>query len=86
MAVLTNLANPKVIGFYLTFLPQFLTPGGWPVRTQLLVLGALITVIGLYSGRLSALLRARPAIRRWLSRACAAILGGLAARLALDTR
>jgi threonine/homoserine/homoserine lactone efflux protein len=94
MAILTNLANPKVILFYLAFVPQFLTPGGLPIWTQMLILGALVTAIGLvmdcavalFSGRLSTLLRARPAFRRWLARTCAAILGALAVRLALDTR
>lgn len=94
MAVLTNLANPKVVLFYLAFLPQFLTEGGWPVWTQLLTLGLILTVlglimdvaIGLLAGTLSRLLMARPAIRRWLNRAAAAIFGGLAVRLVVDSR
>ena len=34
-----NVSNPKVIIFFLSFLPQFLTEGGWPVWIQMSVLG-----------------------------------------------
>ena len=92
MAALTNIANPKVIFFYLAFFPQFVTEGGWATPVQFLVMGAMFIVVGLSvdasvglaSGALSALLRRRPAVQRWLSRVSAAIFGGLAVRLVVD--
>jgi len=92
-AVLTNLANPKVIAFYLAFVPQFLTDGGWPIAGQIAVLGAVITVIGLLmdclvgvaAGAFSDLLQARPSIQRSLKRVSAAVFGGLAVRMITQT-
>jgi threonine/homoserine/homoserine lactone efflux protein len=92
MAVLTNLGNPKVILFYLAFVPQFLDPQGPAIASQILVLGALLVVIGLMmdsaiglaAGTFSSLLASRPAIQRGLQRASAAIFGGLAVRLLAD--
>jgi threonine/homoserine/homoserine lactone efflux protein len=96
MATLTNLANPKIILFYLAFLPQFLStgPGAWPVWQQLLILGALFiavglpvdAVVGLAAGSLMEQVLLRPSVRRRLERAAALIFGGLAIHLALDTR
>lgn len=96
MAALTNVANPKVVLFYLAFFPQFLTTGpqGWPVTAQLLALGCLFIVIGLavdgsvgaLAGTLSDRFLRRGAFHRWLNRVSAAIFGGLAVRLALDAR
>ncbi|QUH06390.1 LysE family translocator [Saccharopolyspora erythraea] len=93
MAVLTNLANPKVILFFLAFFPQFVTPGsGWPVPVQFMVLGATFIAVGLTvdglagfaSGRLSDVLVSRRGVRRWLDRISAAVYAGLAVRLAVD--
>ncbi|MCE7001537.1 LysE family translocator [Kibdelosporangium philippinense] len=89
MAVLTNLSNPKVILFYLAFFPQFIHQDGWPAWVQFLVLGAILICVGLMvdatvgftSGALSEFLVRRPAIRRWMDRASAAIFGALAVRL-----
>lgn len=93
MAVLTNLSNPKVIIFYLAFLPQFITtgPGSIPATAQLLVLGGMLIVIGLsvdatiglLAGTLSEKVLRRPGFRRWLERLSAAMFGALATRLLL---
>jgi threonine/homoserine/homoserine lactone efflux protein len=96
MATLTNLANPKIVLFYLAFLPQFLSTGSgsWPVWAQLLVLGAFFiavgfpvdATVGLTAGGLAEKVLHRPTARRWLDRACALIFGGLAVRLAVEAR
>lgn len=96
MATLTNIANPKVVLFYLAFVPQFLTTGAssWPITIQLLTLGTLFIAIGLLidapigalAGTFSNWLLRHGAFRRWLDRVAAAIFGGLAVRLALDLR
>jgi threonine/homoserine/homoserine lactone efflux protein len=77
--------------FYLAFV-QFLDPQGLPVALQIVVLGAFGVLIGLVmdsgvglaAGTLSTLLASRPAIRRGLKRASAAIFGGLAVRPLAD--
>jgi threonine/homoserine/homoserine lactone efflux protein len=94
MAVLTNLANPKVILFYLAFLPQFLTKGegSWPATVQFLVLGGLFILVGLVvdasvgtlAGSMSERMLRREGFRRWLERVSAGVFGGLAIRLAMD--
>jgi threonine/homoserine/homoserine lactone efflux protein len=96
MALLTNLANPKVVLFYLAFLPQFLStgPASWAPTLQLLVLGALFIVIGLavdgsaglLAGSLADRVLRNPAVGGWLERVSAALFGGLAVRLVLDSR
>jgi threonine/homoserine/homoserine lactone efflux protein len=97
MATLTNLANPKVILFYLAFVPQFITTGSgsWPVTLQFLVLGAVFILVGfpvdagaaLLAGTLTErLLRTGSRVRRRLERITAAIFAGLAVRLAADIR
>lgn len=96
MAALTNLANPKVIVFYLAFFPQFLTAGAdaWSATTQFLLLGVSLIVVGfvvdastgLLAGWMSERVLRRDAFQRWLSRVSAAVFGGLAVRLAVDSR
>ena len=97
MATLTNLANPKVILFYLAFVPQFITTGhgSWPATVQFLVLGAVFILVGFPVDAGAALLagtlterffRTGSRIRRRLERVTAAIFAGLAARLAIDIR
>lgn len=91
-AVLTNLANPKVIAFYLAFFPQFIDLGRGAVTAQFFILGALLIVIGLtvdasaglLAGRLGDLARRRPAVQKWLHRISGTVFAALAVRLATD--
>jgi threonine/homoserine/homoserine lactone efflux protein len=91
-AILTNLSNPKVVLFYLAFVPQFLTPHGWPLVAQIMVLGTMLVVIGLVldcaiglaSGAFSMLLSGCPSVHRWLRRISSAVFAGLAVRLLVD--
>jgi threonine/homoserine/homoserine lactone efflux protein len=90
MGLLTNVLNPKVAIFYLSFFPQFLHPERGSVLTQALQLGAVQIAV---SGTVNALLvlgAARIAAflarsRRWLAAQrflMGTVLGALALRMA----
>jgi threonine/homoserine/homoserine lactone efflux protein len=89
---LTNLLNPKVAIFYLTFLPQFISPGE-PVFARSLLLASIHITMGLvwlaayawFIDRLGAVLT-RPRVKAWLERATGGLLIALGARLAWERR
>ncbi|GLK55104.1 threonine/homoserine/homoserine lactone efflux protein [Methylopila capsulata] len=94
MGLVTNLLNPKVAMFYLALFPQFIDPAAGSVLTQTLALGAVqITIsmagnamFALTAGGIAAFLARHPlwvTAQRWLM---GLVLGGLAVRLALDSR
>jgi threonine/homoserine/homoserine lactone efflux protein len=94
MGFLTNLLNPKVAMFYLSFFPQFLHPDHGPVLLQSLQLGAVqIGVSGavnaaivLGAGAITAFLsRSRGWLRaqRWVM---GGVLGTLAVRIAFTEK
>ncbi len=89
---LTNILNPKVALFYLTFLPQFIPAGAPVLRTSLLlamihnVLGfAWLSLYARFVDRLRAALT-RPMVKAWLERVTGGALVLLGARLAWDRR
>jgi threonine/homoserine/homoserine lactone efflux protein len=93
--VLTNALNPKVMLFFLAFLPQFVDPRhGVAVIWQLGLMGLTFTVITAvaYSalawsaGSVGARLVTQPRIALWLERATGIVFIAMAARLALAER
>ena len=94
MGLLTSLLNPKIAMLYISLLPQFIDASRDDVLAQSLVLGGLqiaISFVGnltyaLTAGALSSFLSRRPTwllVQRWLM---GLVLGGLAIRMALESR
>jgi threonine/homoserine/homoserine lactone efflux protein len=90
--LLTNLLNPKVGIFYVSFLPQFL-PQGVPAAPFIFLLAAVHAAIG--SAWLACLIAAtRPiagvlkkaAVVRWLDRVTGGVFLGFGVRLAFERR
>ncbi|MBE3098545.1 MAG: LysE family translocator [Planctomycetes bacterium] len=87
--VMTNLLNPPVILFYMTFLPQFISAGD-PFFTRFLVLAVThvsmslvwLSIYALSIGTLSERM-ARPLVRRWMTAITGAVLIGFGVRLFL---
>jgi threonine/homoserine/homoserine lactone efflux protein len=93
--LLTNALNPKVMLFFLAFLPQFVDlQRGAAVIWQLGLMGLTFTVITAvaYSalawsaGAVGARLARQPRIALWLERATGVVFIAMAARLALAER
>ena len=92
--VLTNALNPKVMLFFMAFLPQFADPALGAVGAQMAVMGlafAVITTIayallGASAGRVGERLLGRPGFARWLNRATGVLFIALALRLLLTER
>ena len=88
----TNLLNPKIGVFYVSFLPQFL-PAGVAPAPFIFLLAAIHAALGLaWCACLIAATRPiagvlqRPAVVRWLDRATGAVFLGFGMRLALERR
>jgi threonine/homoserine/homoserine lactone efflux protein len=86
---LSNLLNPKVAMFFVSFMPQFMTTDGSAPRLQAVVLSAVFAMVylGWFSlyvwvvGYIGPLL-AKPRVKCWIARITGVTLIGLAARLA----
>lgn len=87
--IIMNLTNPKVLLFFLAFLPQFVTPGGLAAGLQVGLLGALFIAVTLVvfggiaiaAGRLGQWLSRSARVQRWLHRLAGGVFVLLALRL-----
>jgi RhtB (resistance to homoserine/threonine) family protein len=89
--LLNNLLNPKAGAFFVTILPQFVTPGDLTSRLVLMMLAYEVMVVGWLVAYGVVVSRARrrlvgSRIQRWMERATGAVLLALGVRLALERR
>ena len=92
--ILTNVLNPKVALFYISFLPQFVDPERGSVALQILVLGSILNGLGLAvkltvamtADGLGDWMRAHPRFRKVQAWVTASILAALALRITLPER
>jgi threonine/homoserine/homoserine lactone efflux protein len=93
-AFATGVLNPKVAIFFLAFLPQFVHPERGGVLLQFMVLGVLLTVLGLIgdttvawlAGRARARMAQNQRFTRWQETFTGTVLVGLGVHLALGER
>jgi threonine/homoserine/homoserine lactone efflux protein len=87
--LVANAINPKVILFFLAFLPQFVDGARGGAAWQILQLGLLFTLasvlvfggIGWFAGGIGERLARRPAIGTWLDRSAGVVFVALGVRL-----
>ena len=92
--IVMNLTNPKVVFFFLAFLPQFVNAEGGAVALQLAQLGlvfilsTLLTfgLVSYFAATLGGQLRRSERAQIWINRLAGAVFAGLALKLALSQR
>ena len=86
---LTNLLNPKVAIFFLSFLPQFIDPSSVYFREQIIFLGLwfdlqgtlILIVVALITGYFSTMLKENKLFWKWQDRVTGLILVALGIRM-----
>ena len=89
-----NLSNPKVVFFFLAFLPQFVNPARGAVAWQLAQLGTLFILatllsfgaISYFAATVGQRLRGSARAQRWMNRVAATVFAGLALRMVMAQR
>lgn len=87
--MLANAINPKVVLFFLSFLPQFVVPANGNVPLQMAVLGVVFTLqaavlfgaLGWFAGGIGQWLQRRPRAGLWLDRVSGVVFVGLGLRM-----
>jgi threonine/homoserine/homoserine lactone efflux protein len=87
--LVANAINPKVVLFFLSFLPQFVVVSRGQVGLQLGLLGLVFTVqaallftlLGWFSGAIGGWLARRPGAGKWLDRLAGTVFVGLGLRM-----
>jgi threonine/homoserine/homoserine lactone efflux protein len=84
-----NAINPKVVLFFLSFLPQFVVASQGSIGWQLGLLGLLFTaqaavifgLLGYFSGHIGAYLNRTPSAGKWLDRLAGTVFVALGVRM-----
>ena len=87
--LVANAINPKVVLFFLSFLPQFVDTSRGNPQWQLALLGLLFTaqaavlfgLLGYFSGSVGAWIQRKPQVGRWLDRLAGTVFIALGLRM-----
>lgn len=87
--LVANAINPKVVLFFLSFLPQFVDTSRGGMALQLGLLGLLFTaqaavlfgLLGYFSGSVGAWINRKPHVGQWLDRLAGMVFVGLGVRM-----
>ncbi|HEY1611914.1 MAG TPA: LysE family translocator, partial [Paraburkholderia sp.] len=90
----TNVLNPKVVLFFVSFFPQFVTIGSPHKTLAFLTLGAVFVAmstvwnsfVAWIAGSVTRRFSGKPAVKKWLDRTVGTAFVGLGIRLATATR
>jgi threonine/homoserine/homoserine lactone efflux protein len=91
---LTNVTNPKVVLFFLSLFPQFVSAESAHKGLAFAVLGAVLIVISTFyngavawiAGSITKRMKSAPRVQAWLERSVGAMFIALGARIALTDR
>jgi RhtB (resistance to homoserine/threonine) family protein len=92
--MITNLLNPKVVIFFLSFLPQFIDPGSPWLKEQIAFLGLwfgvqgtlILIIVAVLAGTFRNILLGNKSFRAWQQKVTGLILVGLGIRMLLSKK
>ncbi|PRX34331.1 RhtB (resistance to homoserine/threonine) family protein [Paraburkholderia sp. BL18I3N2] len=90
----TNVLNPKVVLFFVSFFPQFVTTGSDHKALAFLTLGAVFVMMSMVwnsfvawiAGSVTRRFSGQPSVKRWLDRGVGSAFVGLGIKLATASR